>query len=133
MFIETLWKENPEFVIDSIKKICGINESVGDCLSLKSIEDGCLVFQNKERSLSSIIVSDFAIQTDFAGRVYDLSQNSVEWMKVMKSVFNDQYIFHYIAYRNEKLDKFLENYKKEYDEQTKKTLLDVDFDYEKEI
>ncbi len=118
MFIEDLWEKYPEQTINAIKKIWDIREYRGDSLKFVGISNGALIFEKYGHHSFSIIISDF--------QVYDCRPNSkynIEWIKFMKSVFGEKYLYHFIAYRNKKLDKFIEEYKNDYNNDTKEILV----------
>jgi len=123
MFIEKLWEENPELVIKAVKKIWDVRGNRGDTLEFEKMNKGELVFYKHGRYSyysHSIIIRDF--------EVYDNKINSnvnIDWMKFMKSVFGDKYLYHYIAYRNEKLDRFMAEYEDNYNNETKKVLAEI--------
>ena len=104
MFIEKLWEEKPELVINAVKKVWDIREERGDSLKFVQEGNGALRFEKYGHCSFGIVLTDF--------EVYGCKPNSrynIEWMKFMHKVFGDKYLYHYIAYRNNKLDKFTYN------------------------
>ena len=120
MYIEELWKEKPDLTIKAVKKIWDIREDRGDSLKFVGISNGALTFAKYGHHSFSIIIKDF--------EVYDCKPNSkynIEWIKFMKSVFGGMYVYRYLEYRNKKLDKFIEEYKNDYDKETKEILVEL--------
>lgn len=122
MFIEDLWEKFPEQTEDMIKKICGVKEELGDELYFDELVNGVLKFTKYGKVNTFIQVRDFDIRTTYSGKDYANSPLSIEWMKFMKSVYGKKYLYHYIAHRNEQLDKFMARYEAEYNNQTEKVL-----------
>ena len=119
MFIEDAWKKNPEFIINTIKKLCHVREEYGDTLEFKNLHKGVLEFQKLGHVSTFINVSDFAIRTSYSGENFETSPLSIQWMKEMTNAIGPQYIFQFIAQRNKQLDKFLAEYEKKYNAETK--------------
>ena len=127
MFIEKLWEENSELVIKVVKRIFGINEERGDTFKFEKSENGVLNFSVFGRECCNIYVSDFDIGTIYSIPFKVDSAISIRWLKFMYKTFGDKYIYHFIAHRNNELDKFIAAYEEEYNDQTKKILNGIGF------
>ena len=117
MYIEELWKEKPDIVIRAIKKIWNIRDERGDSLTFVGIKNGILQFNKYGHHSYSILIKDF--------EVYDCTPNSetnIEWLRFMKKVFGAKYIQDYIKYRNQKLNKFIDEYAADYNNDTAEIL-----------
>ena len=122
MFIEKLWEEKPELVIKAVKKVWDIREERGDSLKFVQEGNGELRFEKYGHCSFGIVLTDF--------EVYGCKPNSrynIEWMKFMHKVFGDKYLYHYIAYRNNKLDKYMAEYEEQYNEETRTVLDKIGF------
>ena len=125
MFIERLWKKNPDGVTQKVKEICRINEEIGDRFGFRGIsENGELEFVKFGLSSFTVKVSDYNIELAFNSSYANMPSLSLEWMKYMKGVFGDKYLYHYIAYRNKEIDKYNIAFAK----QTNKVLKELGFD-----
>ena len=114
MFIEILWKKNPKFVEDEIKRIFCVNEENDEMFNFTGvIEEGRLHFVHHARSITGIDVGDFDIKTNWSDKNFTRSAISKEWRKVMKKVFGDKYVYHFIAYRNKQLDEYVAKFNQE--------------------
>lgn len=126
MFIEDLWKKFPEQTENAIKKIFDIRESRGDTLEFVCISNGALRFEKYGHCSFGIVLTDFEVYGHAVNSGYN-----IKWMKFMKSVFGDKYLYHYIAYRNNKLDKFMAEYEDNYNNETRKVLDEIGFEANK--
>lgn len=130
MFIERLWKKNPEKVTEAVKGICRVNEDIGDRFGFRCVnENGELEFVKFGLSSFTVRVSDYNIELAFNSSYSKIPDLSLEWMKYMKEVFGDKYLYHYIAYRNNEIDKYNKNFSK----QTNKVLKELGFDVTKGV
>lgn len=118
MFIEELWKKYPEQTINAIKKIFDIRESRGDSLKFIQAGNGALRFEKYGHCSFGIVLTDFEVYGQKVNSGYN-----IKWLKFMKSVFGDKYLYHFIAYRNKKLDEFMANYEEDYNKETKEILV----------
>ncbi len=127
MFIEKLWKENPELVKKAIKKICEIDDDA--TFGFKRIdENGKIEFINNG-SFYLIKVSDFNIDVCVRSKFIDVENLTIRWMKFMKSVFGDKYVYHYIAKRNSEYDEFIAKYNQDFGNKTQRVLEEIGFEY----
>ena len=117
MFIEKLWEENPELVIKAVKKIFDIREDRGDSLEFKQAGNGALRFEKYGHCSFGIVLTDFEVYGQKVNSGYN-----IKWMKFMKRELGLKYVYHFIAYRNEKLDKFMAEYEDDYNKETKQVL-----------
>ena len=130
MFVEKLWEKNPEKVTEVVKSICRINEDIGDRFGFRGVnENGELEFVKFGLSSFTVRVSDYNIELAFNGSYSTTPPLSIEWMRFMKEVFGDKYLYHYIAYRNNEIDK----YNKNFAQQTNKVLDELGFDVTKGV
>ncbi|MFQ6723704.1 MAG: hypothetical protein ACLRFE_00015 [Clostridia bacterium] len=120
MFIEDLWEKFPEQTINAVKKIFDIREERGDSLEFKQANNGALRFEKYGHCSFGIVLTDFEVYGQQVNSGYN-----IKWLKFMKSVFGKKYLYYYIAYRNEKLDKFMAEYEADYNNQTKKVLAEL--------
>ena len=123
MFIEELWEKYPEQTINAIKKIWDIKEDRGDSLEFIQLSNGALRFEKYGHCSFGIVLTDF----EAYGHTVNSGYN-IKWLKFMKSVFGDKYLYHYIAYRNAKLDKFMAVYEDNYNKETKEILVKLGMD-----
>ncbi|MBQ7798531.1 MAG: hypothetical protein IJ371_05350 [Clostridia bacterium] len=125
MFIEDLWEKNPELFKSGLAKCVGVDASRLICTGSR---EGWLRFGIK--SLYSNGYEDTIIVNDFKIRFFDKSrpEKTLEWMKFMKCVCGDKYLYHYIAHRNEELDRYMANYEEKYNNQTRKVLAELGMD-----
>ena len=120
MFIEELWEKFPEQTINAIKKIFDIREERGDTLEFKQASNGALRFEKYGHCSFGIVLTDFEVYGHKVNSGYNIN-----WLKFMKSVFGGVYVYRYLEYRNKKLDKFIEEYKNDYDKETKEILVEL--------
>ncbi len=127
MFIEKLWEKNPKFVEDEIKRIFCVNEENDEMFNFSgTMDDGRLHFVHHARNVTGIFVGDYDIKTNWSDGNYTRSAISKEWRRVMKNVIGDKYVYHFIAYRNKKMDTFVEKFKQETSDIVDEMGLDVD-------
>ncbi|MBO5910557.1 MAG: hypothetical protein J6Q15_03515 [Clostridia bacterium] len=123
MFIEKLWEENPELVTKAVKKIYDVREERGDSLKFIQLSNGALRFEKYGHCSFGIVLTDF----EAYGHTVNSGYN-IKWLRFMKSVFGLKYVYQYIAYRNEKLDRFMAEYEDNYNKETKKVLAELGMD-----
>ncbi|MFQ6723705.1 MAG: hypothetical protein ACLRFE_00020 [Clostridia bacterium] len=121
MFIEDLWKKNPELVKKAVKKICEIEEDSN--FGFRKIdENGKVEFVNSKGAVHLIKVGDFDMEVCITSKFLNVEALTIKWMKFMKSVYGCKYLYHYIAHRNEEYDKYVDQYEIDFNSQTKKIL-----------
>jgi len=125
MFIEKLWEENPELITKAVKKIFEVREDRGDSLKFVCIGNGALRFEKYGHCSFGIVLTDFEVY----GQDVNSGRN-IKWMKFMKSVLGEKYLYYFIAYRNNKLDKFMAEYEDNYNKETKKVLAELGMNVE---
>ena len=118
MFIEKLWKENPELVLKAIKNFFNIREERGDSLEFEKFEKGVLSFTKYGHDAHSIYLSDFWISSIYKNPLESTTSYSLQWIKFMHQVCGEEYIDEYITFRNNQLDKFMCEYEKKYTRET---------------
>ncbi len=128
MFIENLWEEKPEMVTKAIKKIFDIREERGDSLEFTQAGNGALRFEKYGHCSFGIVLTDFEVYGSTVNSGYN-----IKWLKFMYNVYGDKYALQYISHRNKALDKFVEEYKDNYNQKTKIVLDEIGFDVNKGI
>jgi len=125
MFIEELWDKNPELVEKAVKKIYYNYGEMGNDIEFVGHTNVVYVFVKHGNTPFSIYVRDFDIHASFESKEQCVdSDMTIEWMKFMKRIFGDKYMYHYIAYRNKLLDRYAERFNRT----TKGVLKDLGFD-----
>lgn len=120
MFIEELWRKNPEKVTQAVKNICKVNEERGDRFFAWGIEDRVLRFSKYGTSSFEVYVEDFDIKLSFFCKEPVKSPLGDEWRKFMTSVFGNRYIQNYLATRNAELKRYAHDFKKETNQNAEK-------------
>lgn len=125
MFIEKLWEEKPELLIDGLSYVLGFDKSRFETNG-KSY-DGVMLFHIKSTKgygYSDVIrITDFDIHASMGQSLSHYTK--MQWIKFMYKVCGEKYAEEYITYRNDELDKFMHNYEKSYNENTIKVLAEI--------
>ena len=125
MFIEELWKRNPELVKKAVKKVCRIDEKSGNNFDFRCVdENGNLEFVKFGSSPFTVKISDYDVEVAFNHGYSSLPTFSIRWMKFMKEIYGDKYIYNYIDHRNKELEKYNKNFK----QKTNKILEELGFE-----
>ena len=113
MFIEELWEKDPELVKKALKKVFNVNEKAGDRLDFSGMKDGVLSCAKYGEQFYEVAVSDYEISVALMNRYSKCDKLSKRWFKFMYNAVGDMYVYHYMAHRNEELDKIVDRHKKE--------------------
>ncbi len=128
MFIEELWKKEPERVIKAIKTICKIDVRAGEQIYFEGqTKDGFRFGVYGGKIPYEIYISDFAIQWkeyEDEGAITHSYYNHivVEWMKFMHKIYGDRYVQAFESYRKDMRDLYIAKYEHQFNNQTKKIL-----------
>ena len=124
MFIQDLWKKQPNLVVNEIKKICKIDGREGEQLYFEGqTKQGFKFGVYSGRHLYSVYISDFAIEwnecKDEGLRNHSYYNHYiVEWMKFMCKIYGDRYVQAFESYRNTLRDLYIQKYEQQFDKQT---------------
>ena len=128
MFIEELWEKYPEQTINVIKKITKLKDYSFEYVEF---ENNCLkfdVYDDEDAEYKfTIYVSDFYMNVCTSVEDYEISKQTIQWIKFMYSIYGNKYALQYISKRNQQLDKFMAEYDEKHNNQTRKVLEEIGF------
>lgn len=122
MFIEKLWEENSESIINVVKKIYNIREERGDSLKFEKFEKGVLSFIKYGHDAYRIYLSDFWIGSKHCKPYKPDTLYAQQWLWFMCDAYGKDYIAAYTDFRQNHFKEFIQKYKEEYEDETNKVV-----------